>query len=325
MCANYYAPDLTAIDESVANIDSGLFGASGSILGLPNLNVGNAFQGCVTSILAAETIIFTATTPGYAFVQAFIDSANAGSIVNVYRESVAPANLISSTILNQTTPSAICMDYPAGSPVGVVITIQSDATNDCTVCYSWWTTEDGTENDYIVSEYNQMKEGSSATITYAAEQMRILYATFGQEERSVLRFDFSAVPAGALVTSAILHLTPERNFTASDFHMALTSEVWIADECSWDDRTTGVAWTIGGDGDGALLPVPFISQALSASVGVAEEFTVTSQVRAWVEGSAVNNGFIMYINPKNATNDCWWESGLNPTPALRPKLVITTL
>ncbi len=325
MCANYYAPDLTETNSGITNIDSGLYGASGSILGLPNLNVGNAFQGCVTSILAAETIIFTSTTPGYAFIQAYIDASNTGSIVSVYSESVAEANLISRTILSAEQRSSICVAYPGGSPVGIVITIQSDATNDCTVCYSWWTTEDGTENDYIVSEYNEMFQGSPATIKYATADMRILYATFGQEKRSLLRFDLSTVAAGALVTSAILHLTPERTVSASDFHIALSSEAWIADQCSWNDKTTAVAWTSAGDGGGALTPVPFISEALVNVVGVPQEFTVTSQVRAWVEGSAVNNGFIMYINPVNATNDVWWESGLNATPALRPKLVLTTL
>lgn len=75
----------------------------------------------------------------------------------------------------------------------------------------------------------------------------------GNLQRSLLRFDFSALPAGATITGATLKIyyfayanddPVGKTFDACE----LTQTGWIENEATWNSYKTGSAWTsAGGD------------------------------------------------------------------------------
>ncbi len=100
------------------------------------------------------------------------------------------------------------------------------------------------------------------------------------DQRTLIQFDFSAIPAGSTITSATLYLTPKDitgSLTVSAYQV---TEGWGENTVDWEDQpvyengpaSSFNAWE-GQTGD--------------------HEWDITSLVQAWVEGTASNHGVLL--------------------------------
>ena len=316
---------MSGVIEGVDAVDGALLGSSGSILGLPNLNVGSAYRGKQGSILIAETVLFTSTTPGYIFLSAWIESDNDGAIVSVYDTSIAEANLLSRALLDENNPSQLVMNYPGGSPNNIIVTVQSDGTHACYIAYQYWSTSAGSPVDYQVSESAYIYSGAATTNYSGGTYFKFGSVNAAAAYRGLLRFDLSTLPAGSIVTAAEMELTQYETEDTYDAYLAIPSADWAFDEVTWTDRVTGTAWAAAGDGGGSVSPVPIWHGDIEGELGTKHTFDVTTEIADIASGAASNLGFIFYNMPWIGGYDNKFCSYNHATPAYRPKLTITTL
>lgn len=143
--------------------------------------------------------------------------------------------------------------------------------------------------------------------------------------RSILKFDFSALPASVInLTSATLSVyfhtvgagTPEgRTYKAK----RLTQLGWVEAQASWDDYSTGNAWAVaGGDftaTDEASATVP--------AVGNWIDFDVADLVRYAIDNDSEIAHYIIMDNDEAGADQAQFYSSREATQTtLRPKLVI---
>lgn len=143
--------------------------------------------------------------------------------------------------------------------------------------------------------------------------------------RPILKFDFSALPAGAVISAATSSLynygrgadPVGRTYWAYE----LTQTAWVELESTWNSYKTGSAWAAaGGDyttGDGASLVVPVSLGWMDWNVlALVNHFQSTHAkvanflMKDGTEDSA--EGYIAYFHSNNYTTNL----------TLRPKLVL---
>lgn len=158
-------------------------------------------------------------------------------------------------------------------------------------------------------------------------------------DRGLVRFDLSALPANAVVSSAVLSLfTVGEDFTA-DRGIAVTRALtqWyegIKDQAvpaeagsTWSKRNyfSGVNWgasTPGGQA-GVDYVTPFSGGSVTiTSTGITFNWTVTSDVQLWANGT-LNYGFWLLANTPADTDSRKIFANFETGAANAPKLVIT--
>jgi MYXO-CTERM domain-containing protein len=159
----------------------------------------------------------------------------------------------------------------------------------------------------------------------------------GVNRRSLIRFDTTAIPPGAVVTEVTLSLYESR---ARDAHVVTVHRLLR----SWGEGASNG----GGQGEGApaapgdatwlhaFFPNVFWAQpggdhvaapSASASVGFAGEFYswgpsagLRNDVQAWVNAPASNHGWILIGQESGLQNAKRFESGNNAVVVNRPRL-----
>ncbi|GAP14915.1 disaggregatase related repeat [Longilinea arvoryzae] len=108
---------------------------------------------------------------------------------------------------------------------------------------------------------------------------------FNGEMRGLLRFDLSAIPAGATILSAHLYLTPtDANNGQVNMIYRLTSN-WYEETATWNEP-----WGVpGGDYDPASLYGDFDA----GSTGCVTRVDVTNLITGWVDGTYANYGLLI--------------------------------
>ncbi len=156
--------------------------------------------------------------------------------------------------------------------------------------------------------------------------------------RTLMQFDFSAIPANATVISATLsiYLFQDVATEGDTYRVYRLLKEWDegnglggashTGDVTWNNRKTGVAWTASGGFDAADCEQNDIG---SLVVGAAEplnnwlDFTLTpAKVEDWIDGTLTNNG--MLFKSDNENNDAYGfrSSQYGADPSLQPKLFI---
>lgn len=137
----------------------------------------------------------------------------------------------------------------------------------------------------------------------------------GYDNRGVLRFDLSEVPADAKVLQAKLGLKSYYTESSTEKEMsvhALTHE--FTHDATWNDYDGTNAWgSAGGDFDSE----PAAVSAVGASLGW-EYWYPTELVQEWVEGSRENHGLLLRDMPGEPNNGTEFRSSEYGTAADRP-------
>jgi len=158
---------------------------------------------------------------------------------------------------------------------------------------------------------------------------RMCADTTTDDRRILLRIDVSALPVGAEVMQASLHIwtgTSTNDLSPQTFSFYRMLESWsegnqdgVAGAASWNERKAGTAWTVAGAGVGSREDVvigSFIPAALDTEyvVELAPEV-----VAGWVADPASNFGVIMVAAGENG--GCF-DTTEHATAGKHPTLVV---
>ncbi|MFN8298551.1 MAG: DNRLRE domain-containing protein [Chitinophagales bacterium] len=147
------------------------------------------------------------------------------------------------------------------------------------------------------------------------------YNSVPGEDRGLIKFDLSAIPAGATVTSATLSLYANINSVGGYLgmptygnnnasYLKFVTGSWGENTVTWNNQpTTTTAGQI-------LLP-----QATSTVMDYTN-IDVTSFAQSWVNTPAQNNGMMLDMIGTNFYNSMIFCSSDNPIASKRPKLVV---
>ena len=151
------------------------------------------------------------------------------------------------------------------------------------------------------------------------------------QRRTVVAFDLREIPFGSTVTNASLALwrtTTPTNPRPIDVRRLTSAwqEGSTATTCTtgttWYDTQPGVKWqTAGGDYDGTLVTTTTVPDDAPAGW---DQFTVTTAVAAWIDGTAPNHGLLLrFPNESTGSGLSYYSDDYTVSPTLRPKLTVS--
>lgn len=147
------------------------------------------------------------------------------------------------------------------------------------------------------------------------------------EGRPLLHFDLSAIPVGAVITSAQLQLTKIGGATAShDIEAHRLTAAWdegpgdcsgVTAAASWQRRIGSVGWsTVGGDFDNNIVDVTTVS-----ANGI-YTWNLTSLAQSWVDDPVSNLG-VLFGTPDTGTEQYEFASREHADILLQPQLLVS--
>ena len=115
------------------------------------------------------------------------------------------------------------------------------------------------------------------------------------DQRALLQFDLSAIPAGATITSATLKMQATQNGGAFNINVYQVTQAWVegsgngtADAANWNERSPGTNWSTAG-GSFNTTPVATLN---TGAVGQ-HSWDLTTLVQSWFAGTTANNGILL--------------------------------
>lgn len=180
---------------------------------------------------------------------------------------------------------------------------------------------------------------NQATVNYGIETVLAVGNSGANLQRSLIQFDFSSIPASAIVSSAVLSIYALADFasSASTYSVYRLKRVWVEGTRNGvvDSPATGVTWnrydttnnwqTAGANGSDDRETTAIGTRAFTATetLNQFKDFTLdNTAVQQMIAGTFTNNGFL--LRSDEAAADLYtFASSDNATSANRPKLVIT--
>lgn len=144
-------------------------------------------------------------------------------------------------------------------------------------------------------------------ISFGAGTVLSLVTNAERQDRVLLQFDLSSIPAGQTIVSATLQLNADPsidlggNPTGQPIDVYRLTNSWNQAQATWNDRAASTPWaTAGGDyvGTGGN---PYASNSTvipnNYSSVVPLTWNVSSLVNEWYTGSQANNGMLLLTSP----------------------------
>lgn len=138
--------------------------------------------------------------------------------------------------------------------------------------------------------------------------------------RGIIEFDISSIPTGSTINSATLSLWTDIGYTNVNTSIHRITRSWTEAGSTWNTYDGSNSWTsAGGDYDSTADANATPSSTIA---GTKTDWTITSLVQEWVNGTA-NNGILLKLTSESgATQGHLYRSSDNATSSERPKLVI---
>lgn len=168
--------------------------------------------------------------------------------------------------------------------------------------------------------YMAIGNNGNLQTTNFSTKPEIVIGTHQNTERGLLRFDFTALPSNATVTSATLELYYKESGTANDgvIEAYRVNEEWINAQVTWDLPQTGLIWA-GGSYDPLIIASAPVSEVLKNTV---IPFDITSLVQTWHNGGEANLGLLLAAKSGMTYGTGRFASTDDATASLRPKLTV---
>lgn len=125
-----------------------------------------------------------------------------------------------------------------------------------------------------------------------------------EPRQGLIRFDLSAIPAGATIQSAVLELRTNNAGSPTNAHMMLVP---------WTETSTWSSLSAGVQADGVEAKATPEFNTGQVPIGT-QQFTMTATVQAWVDGQP-NHGLV-FIQPPPTNRWIWNSREGNPPPRL---------
>jgi hypothetical protein len=170
----------------------------------------------------------------------------------------------------------------------------------------------GGEDTFLMS-------GGQASSNYGSSAiLQVTEST--QQKHTLIRFDLSGMPPGAVLSAALLELNLQSVATVGTYatyvHQVTTD--WVESQANWNTPAGGPPWTTpGGDYD----PTPVASADVDNTLPGPVTWDITPLVAGWIDGSVPNYGLL--LTGTSPVNNVTFTSSDSPTTANRPKLTLT--
>lgn len=147
--------------------------------------------------------------------------------------------------------------------------------------------------DTWIDYYNQ-------DTNYAADTELQIDPQGSGRNRALLRFDLSSIPAGSTIISATLVLTVNAAQTGHTVNIYRVITDWTETDVTWNQATTGTAWTAGGDYDSGT-----IWGSYSPDVTGSRVISLTTLVQNWVDATYSNFGILLNGTGASGVSTIW--------------------
>jgi large repetitive protein len=169
-----------------------------------------------------------------------------------------------------------------------------------------------TADSYVQQFAPTANEGSDDRMFVQSRESR--------NNRSVIQFDVSEIPANAVISSALLTLVSDIFDATRVYHIFGLTKGWVENTVTWNLADTGDPWDVPGAGD-VILGDPAMFDGLDGPADIDIKFFVSG----WVSGTFPNYGMVIKDSiedkspPAASSRFCTRD---DPTPENRPVLVI---
>lgn len=146
--------------------------------------------------------------------------------------------------------------------------------------------------------------------------------------RSLLKFNLSAIPSNATVTTAILNLylvsEKSSNVTSITVHRLLKN--WTESNVTWNKYDGTNNWTTAGGFNAAdceTANIGSVSLSATESAGWKTITLTAAEVKEWIDGTLDNYGMLLKTDAEANDRYLFHSSNYSSDPTLRPYLTIT--
>jgi len=177
------------------------------------------------------------------------------------------------------------------------------------------------QGDPLAGQDTHLAQASSVQ-NFGAAALLLSNSQSNGQNRLLLRFDLSGIPAGATIQSAVMELyyASSRVTTTEALRLHRVTRSWTEAGATWRTYDGTNDWAAqGGDYDAAVVA----SVNLDGTVNIWKQWTITSLVQSWTNGTFTNYGALLESPPASGNNERRFNSSENASPTLRPKLTIT--
>jgi hypothetical protein len=136
-------------------------------------------------------------------------------------------------------------------------------------------------------------------------------------DHSVIQFDLSSIPAGAVIDSAQLSLLRKGGSGNGVISAHRVTESWVETQATWNNRATATPWATGG---GSYAPVADATVTVSSNIRYSWDVTATAQ--AWTNGSQPNHGLLIKQANETVTGGHEFFSINEDTASRHPQLIV---
>lgn len=310
--SNQYAPDLSSVETNIC----------GDIIAAKNVQYGGEMSRLTTTRVSSDVNSATkvASSSYGEFLNLFVQGATGltGGLLEVYMGADDNAE----KLLECPVAADSCVNPLSGGmafPDGWSIYLTADGTNNIYCTYQTYMVAPTAQAEITIADDTNFDEANPDTNYVSNQDYEISNYSAGNEERPIIKFDLSSIPAGSNIIQAVLEFDM---YAAGDLNAAQICAVtnsWTADEATWNSRKTGVAWDTAG-GDYRATP-EWSGEILYTS---AQKFRpdITSLVQEWVDGSLDNNGVIMIAPNVSLGDEAKFWSMNAVTSSNRPRLFV---
>lgn len=142
------------------------------------------------------------------------------------------------------------------------------------------------------------------------------------EQHGLLRFELSALPAGATIDSAVLEVNVSNPVETGELLFYRLLEDWEELEATWTNRRKGQRWTAAGAAP-PMSAFPLAQASLAArDTGLFTVSLPATLVQSWVDQPSSNFGVVMISTSPDGRGGVF-DSRDSDNTNLRPQLTIT--
>jgi|WetSurMetagenome_2_1015567.scaffolds.fasta_scaffold15273_9 hypothetical protein len=154
------------------------------------------------------------------------------------------------------------------------------------------------------------------------------YTTDSRKRRSLIKFDISSIPAGAVISGGTLAVTFQADNAGVGGTICAYRQLknWVSGTATWNKYDASNNWTTAGGFDAADCEQ---SESGSATFTASETLNTvknipisTSKISEWVSSGTANYGFLLKTTVEN-NNLYQYHSTEATTAGYRPTLTIT--
>ncbi len=175
----------------------------------------------------------------------------------------------------------------------------------------------GTADSYIDAIQPDGNHGSEGSMVVRAN---------GQA-RMLVRFDFTSLPADAIIESARLELYADGGYGGLESPLAISAydlrREWQELQVTWNEADAGRPWGAAG-ADDTLTDRSDVSVATAtvAALGAWYFWDITNAVQGWVADAGANHGLLFASNATGASTMRFFSRSYAGDETLRPKLTV---